>query len=79
MFDKIVQKHFPALLQRDYWLFWSGQCISLIGTWMQSVGQAWLVYQITDSSFKLGLISALQFTPTLLFSLPVGAARNWLF
>lgn len=73
MLDKIAQKHFPALLQRDYWLFWSGQCISLIGTWMQTVGQAWLVYQITDSSFKLGLISALQFTPMLLFSLPVGA------
>lgn len=71
--NKIINKHFPALTHRDYRLFWTGQCISLIGTWMQTVGQAWLVYQITDSSFKLGIISALQFVPMLLFSLPVGA------
>ncbi len=73
MISRIIQKHFPALTHRDYKLFWTGQCISLIGTWMQTVGQAWLVYQITDSSYKLGVISALQFTPMLLFSLPVGA------
>lgn len=73
MFKEIINKNFPALTHKDYRLFWTGQCISLIGTWMQTVGQAWLVYQITDSSFKLGLISALQFTPMLLFSLPVGA------
>ncbi|HWR62041.1 MAG TPA: MFS transporter [Clostridia bacterium] len=73
MMNKIIYKHFPALTYRDYWLFWTGQCISLIGTWMQTVGQAWLVYQITDSSYKLGIISALQFMPMLLFSLPVGA------
>lgn len=69
----IINKHFPALTQRDYRLFWTGQCISLIGTWMQNVGQSWLVYQITESSFKLGVISALQFTPMLFLSLPVGA------
>lgn len=73
MMNKIIHKHFPALTYRDYRLFWTGQCISLIGTWMQTVGQAWLVYQITDSSYKLGIISALQFMPMLLFSLPVGA------
>lgn len=72
-FKSIVNRHFPALTQRDYRLFWTGQCISLIGTWMQNVGQSWLVYQITGSSLKLGIISALQFTPMLLFSLPVGA------
>lgn len=67
------RKHFPALSHRDYRLFWTGQCVSLIGTWMQNVGQSWLVYQMTSSSFLLGLISALQFTPVLLFSLPIGA------
>lgn len=71
--NSIVNKYFPALTHRDYRLFWTGQCISLIGTWMQTVGQSWLVYQITDSSLKLGIISALQFTPMLLFSLPIGA------
>jgi len=69
----IINRNFPALTHRDFRLFWTGQCISLIGTWMQTVGQSWLVYQITDSSFKLGIITALQFTPMLLFSLPVGA------
>jgi MFS family permease len=69
----MLNTNFPALTHRDYRLFWTGQCISLIGTWMQTVGQSWLVYQITDSSFKLGVITALQFTPMLLFSLPVGA------
>jgi len=71
--NSIIRKNFPALTHRDFRLFWTGQCISLIGTWMQSVGQSWLVYQITNSSFKLGVISALQFTPMLLFSLPIGA------
>ena len=73
MIGAIGQKYFPALTHRDYRLFWTGQCISLIGTWMQTVGQSWLVYQITNSSFLLGLISTLQFTPVLIFSLPVGA------
>lgn len=71
--NSIINKKFPALTHRDFSLFWTGQCISLIGTWMQTVGQSWLVYQITNSSFKLGVITALQFTPMLLFSLPIGA------
>jgi MFS family permease len=50
-----------------------GQCVSLIGTWMQNIGQSWLVYQMTNSSFLLGVISALQFTPALILSLPIGA------
>jgi MFS family permease len=69
----IKNKNFPAFSHRDFRLFWTGQCVSLIGTWMQNVGQSWLVYQMTNSSFLLGLISALQFTPVLLLSLPMGA------
>jgi hypothetical protein len=46
-----------ALRHRDFRLFWSGQLVSLIGTWMQSVGQAWLVPEITGSAFHLGLVS----------------------
>lgn len=71
-FREIQSKHFPALSHRDFRLFWTGQCVSLIGTWMQNVGQSWLVYQMTNSSFLLGLVSALQFTPVLLLSLPMG-------
>lgn len=68
----VIDKHFPALSHRDFRLFWTGQCVSLIGTWMQNIGQSWLVYQITNSSFLLGLISAIQFTPAIVLSLPVG-------
>ncbi|MDN5301244.1 MAG: hypothetical protein PWQ60_758 [Thermoanaerobacteraceae bacterium] len=67
-----IALHFPALTHRNFRLFWFGQCVSLIGTWMQNIGQAWLVLKITDSSFKLGLVSALQFTPVLLLSLFAG-------
>jgi MFS family permease len=64
-----------ALRHRDFRLFWSGQLVSLIGTWMQSVGQAWLVLELTGSPFHLGLVTALQFTPILLLS-PIGALSD---
>lgn len=63
---------FPALAHRNFLLYWSGQCISLIGTWMQNIGQSWLVLQITGSAMKLGIVSAVQFLPMLLFSLFAG-------
>jgi MFS family permease len=62
-----------ALHHRDFRLFWTGQLVSLIGTWMQSVGQSWLVLELTRSPFQLGLVNALQFLPVLLLS-PVGGA-----
>jgi MFS family permease len=64
-----------ALRHRDFRLFWSGQLVSLIGTWMQSVGQAWLVLELTGSPLNLGLVTALQFAPILLLS-PVGGALS---
>jgi MFS family permease len=67
---------FSALAQRDFRLFWLGQLVSLVGTWMQRVGQAWLVLELTNSAFKLGLISSLQFTPVLLFAVPGGAIAD---
>lgn len=70
--NRWLAMHFPALTHRNFRLFWFGQCISLIGTWMQNIGQAWLVLKITDSSFKLGLVNALQFTPVMLLSLFAG-------
>jgi MFS family permease len=65
-----------ALGHRDFRLFWSGQLVSLVGTWMQSVGQAWLVLELTGSAFRLGLVSALQFAPILFFSLVGGALSD---
>jgi MFS family permease len=64
-----------AFRHRDFRLFWGGQLVSLIGTWMQSVGQSWLVLELTGSPFQLGLVNALQFTPILLLS-PVGGALS---
>jgi MFS family permease len=64
-----------ALRHRDFRLFWIGQLISQIGTWMQSVAQAWLVLDLTQSPLQLGIVSALQFTPILLLS-PVGGVLS---
>ena len=62
-----------ALAHRDFRVFISGQVLSQIGTWMQRVGQAWLVLELTNSPFKLGIISALQFAPVLFITVPAGA------
>ena len=71
---------FPAALRalehRDYRLFFSGQLISLIGTWMQRVAQSWLVLELTNSPFKLGLISALQSAPMLCLAVVAGAIAD---
>jgi MFS family permease len=64
------------LHHRNFRLFFGGQLISLIGTWMQTVGQAWLVLDLTNSAFLLGVISALQWSPALLLSLPAGVVAD---
>ena len=61
-----------ALNHRDFRLFWIGQSISSVGSWMQSVGLSWLVLELTNSPFRLGVVSALQFGPVLLFSAIAG-------
>ena len=62
-----------ALNHRDFRLFWTGQSISVVGSWMQSVGQAWLVLELTGSPFKLGVVAALQFGPLLVLAVLMGA------
>lgn len=57
---------FRALESRNYRRFFVGQIISVSGTWMQSVAQAWLVLKLTDSGVALGLVVACQFLPMLL-------------
>ena len=65
-----------ALKHRNFRIFWTGQLISLIGTWMQNLAQGWLVLTLTNSPFLLGLVTAVQFTPMLLFSLFAGVAAD---
>jgi MFS family permease len=62
---------FAALSLRNYRLYASGQVISNTGTWMGRVTQDWLVYHIltNDNSFALGIVTALQFMPTLIFGM----------
>lgn len=65
-----------ALRVRNFALFWSGQLISGTGTWMQTVAMAWLVLQISHSPVTLATVTALQFLPMLLFTLPAGALAD---
>ncbi|HEY0704181.1 MAG TPA: MFS transporter [Candidatus Acidoferrales bacterium] len=67
-----------SLRHRNFQLFFSGQLISLIGTWMQTVAQAWLVYRITGSSLLLGVVGFAGQIPIFLLS-PLGglAADRW--
>jgi MFS family permease len=61
-----VRKH------RNYRLFFTGQVISVIGTWMQRVAQAWLVLTLTHSPIAVGILALCQFMPFTLFSLVAG-------
>jgi MFS family permease len=62
-----------ALHHRNFRLFWFGQMISLVGTWMQNVARGWLVLEVTNSPFLLGLVSMLGTLPVL-FVAPFGGA-----
>jgi MFS family permease len=64
---KFNQNTFSSLKIRNYRLYFLGQSISLSGTWMQTIGQAWLVLKLTNSGTALGLVTALQFLPVLVF------------
>jgi MFS family permease len=60
------------LLHRNFRIFWIGQTLSLIGTWMQVMGQGWLALELTNNAFLVGLVSAIGALPILLFSLLAG-------
>jgi MFS family permease len=65
-----------ALRNRDFRLFWSGNFLSNIGTWMQNVAQGWLVLQITNSAFWLGVVGFASTIPILLFALIGGVIAD---
>ena len=64
---QIGQSTFSSLRIHNYRLYFFGQVISSSGTWMQSIAQAWLVLTLTSSGTALGLVTALQSLPVLLF------------
>lgn len=68
----ILSRSFPALTHTNFRIYWLGQCVSLIGTWMQNIGQTWLVYSLTGSPLLLGILGAVQFLPLTIFSLFAG-------
>lgn len=65
-----------ALYHRNYRLFFSGQLVSLIGTWMQTVAQSWLVYRLTGSELLLGSVGFTSQIPVLLFATVGGAVAD---
>src|SRR5579885_2116301 len=75
---KSLLRAFTSLRHRNFRLYWFGQMVSLTGTYMQIIGQSWLVLQLTHSGSQLGLVAALQVLPVLLFSFLGGVfADRW--
>lgn len=69
---------FRALRSRNYRLYFGGQGISLIGTWMQATAMSWLVYRLTDSAFLLGAVAFISQIPTVVFGPLAGVlADRW--
>lgn len=65
-----------SLAHRNLRLFFAGQCVSLVGSWMQSVAQGWLVYRLTHSSEMLGLVGFLSQIPVFLFGAWAGSLAD---
>jgi MFS family permease len=63
---------FRAMRHRNFRLFFGGQLVSLIGTWMQMVAQSWLVLRLTNSSMMLGVVSFASYVPILIVALFAG-------
>ncbi len=69
---------FRALTHRNFRLFWTGAFLSNVGTWMQAVAQAWLVYELTNSPFWLGFDAFLATAPGLVLTLLGGVFADLL-
>ena len=72
MFSRV----FKAFRYRDFRLMWIGACTSSVGTWMQKLAQSWLVLQLTDSPWLLGVDAFLGEIPIFLFSLVGGVVAD---
>jgi MFS family permease len=67
---------FGALTSRSYRIYISGQSLANMGSWMQSIAQDWLIFELTRSSTAVGVTMALQFLPMLLLGLHAGAVAD---
>src|SRR5678816_426848 len=74
--DLLWGQTFSALRHRNFRLFFSGQLVSLIGTWLQNTAQGWLVYDMTHSRWLLGVVTAVGSAPMLLFSIWGGSIAD---
>src|SRR4051812_7892441 len=63
------KRTFVSFQNYNYRLYWSGQLLSRMGSWITNIAQAWLVLQLTNSSFALGLVTALQALPITFLAL----------
>ena len=72
----ILQRALAAFTYRDFRVLWFGAFTSTVGTWMQKVAQSWLVFELTKSSFYLGLDDFLGQLPILLFTLIGGVIAD---
>jgi MFS family permease len=73
---ELLKNTFASLRHRNFRLFFAGQLVSLIGTWMQNTAQGWLVYQLTGSKLLLGVVAAVGSTPMMLFSILGGSVAD---
>ncbi len=64
------------LTHRNFRLFWIGQTVSLVGTWMQTMAQGWLALELTNNAFLVGLVASIGSFPILLLSLPAGVLAD---
>jgi MFS family permease len=72
----VLRRVFKAFQYRDFRLMWIGACTSSVGTWMQQVAQAWLIYRLSHSAFLLALDPVLATIPIFLFSLIGGVVAD---
>ncbi len=73
---RVWHRTFAALKHRNFRLFFFGQLVSLIGTWMQNTAQGWLVYELTGSKMLLGVVAAVGSLPMLLFGIWGGSVAD---
>jgi len=71
-----MPRTFRALRHRDYRLWWFGQMVSLVGTWVQLVAQNWLVYRLTGSPAMLGMVNFVGLVPSLPMGLWAGSLAD---
>ena len=62
-----------VLRHRNFRLFFIGQTLSLVGTWVQTMAQGWLALELTNSAFLVGLVATASSIPILIFTMPAGA------